>query len=232
MPPARRYPCAGSSKSSPTRDTSRLPWLQIETTYRARGPLPPGDPDRAEAAARAVDPRSMPPFAVVRAMVEHVPEFLRGEKTGEDILFAPTRLAALVRLLLQRQPALRDQQPPGRRGRRAGPSGGPAGDARRDRRRLGIGGPRGRRAARAGGPTAADRAIRVHRDRPDVPAPRRAHDPRPLSRPSRRVRPPRHGPGFRGAGRRRRGSPTSSTPSTRSTSPATSRRRSRASARR
>jgi SAM-dependent methyltransferase len=25
-------------------------------------------------------------------MVEHVPEFLRGEKTGEDILFAPTRL--------------------------------------------------------------------------------------------------------------------------------------------
>ena len=61
-------------------------------TYRARGPLPPGDPERAEAAARAVDPRSMPPFAVVRAMVEHVPEFLRGEKTGEDILFAPNRL--------------------------------------------------------------------------------------------------------------------------------------------
>ncbi len=61
-------------------------------SYRARGPLPPGDPDRAEAAARAVDPRSMPPFAVVRAMVEHVPEFLRGEKTGEDILFAPNRL--------------------------------------------------------------------------------------------------------------------------------------------
>ena len=26
-------------------------------------------------------------------MVEHVPEFLRGEKTGEDILFAPDRLA-------------------------------------------------------------------------------------------------------------------------------------------
>ncbi len=61
-------------------------------TFRARGPLPPGDPDRAEAAARAVDPHSMPPFAVVRAMVEHVPEFLRGEKTGEDILFAPNRL--------------------------------------------------------------------------------------------------------------------------------------------
>jgi len=63
-----------------------------ETRYRARGPLPPGDPDRAEARARSIDPRSMPPFAVVRAMVEHAPEFLRGEKTGEEILFSPARL--------------------------------------------------------------------------------------------------------------------------------------------
>lgn len=63
-----------------------------EARYRARGPLPPGDPDRAEARARAIDPRSMPPFTVVRAMVEHVPEFLRGEKTGEEILFSPARL--------------------------------------------------------------------------------------------------------------------------------------------
>jgi SAM-dependent methyltransferase len=61
-------------------------------TYRSRGPLPAGDPDRAEARARAIDPRSMPPFTVVRAMVEHVPEFLRGEKTGEEILFSPVRL--------------------------------------------------------------------------------------------------------------------------------------------
>jgi len=60
--------------------------------YRARGPLPPGDPDRAEARARALDPQALPAFAVVRAMVEHVPAFLRGEKTGEEILFAPARL--------------------------------------------------------------------------------------------------------------------------------------------
>ncbi|HKA36292.1 MAG TPA: class I SAM-dependent methyltransferase [Thermoanaerobaculia bacterium] len=60
--------------------------------YRARGPLPPGDPDEAEARARAIDPRSMPPFTVVRAMAEHVAEFLRGEKTGEEILFSPVRL--------------------------------------------------------------------------------------------------------------------------------------------
>jgi SAM-dependent methyltransferase len=63
-----------------------------DAVYRARGPLPPGDPDRAEAAARALDPRSLPPFAVVRAMVEHVPAFLAGEKTGEEILFSPARL--------------------------------------------------------------------------------------------------------------------------------------------
>ncbi len=63
-----------------------------ETVYRARGPLPHGDPDRAEAAARSLDPGSLPAFAVVRAMVEHVPEFLAGEKTGEEILFSPARL--------------------------------------------------------------------------------------------------------------------------------------------
>jgi SAM-dependent methyltransferase len=61
-------------------------------SYRARGPLPIGDPDRAEARAKAIDPRSIPPFTVVRAMVEHVPAFLRGEKTGEEILFSPSRL--------------------------------------------------------------------------------------------------------------------------------------------
>ena len=63
-----------------------------EALFRARGPLPPGDPDRAEAAARALDPRSMPPFTVVRAMAEHIPAFLKGERTGEDILFSPTKL--------------------------------------------------------------------------------------------------------------------------------------------
>ena len=63
-----------------------------ELSFRARGPLSAGDPDRAESQARAVDPRSTPPFSVVRAMVEHIPAFLRGEKTGEEILFAPARL--------------------------------------------------------------------------------------------------------------------------------------------
>jgi SAM-dependent methyltransferase len=63
-----------------------------DAVFRARGPLPVGDPDRAEAAALALDPGSRPSFAVVRAMVEHVPAFLAGEKTGEEILFSPARL--------------------------------------------------------------------------------------------------------------------------------------------
>ena len=35
--------------------------------FRSRGPLPVGDPDRAEARARALDPRSAPPFASATA---------------------------------------------------------------------------------------------------------------------------------------------------------------------
>src|ERR1700751_5838456 len=52
-----------------------------ETLFRLRGNLPSGDPAAAEARAQAINARSMPPFRVVRAMVESIPEFLRGEKT-------------------------------------------------------------------------------------------------------------------------------------------------------
>ncbi|HEX7252047.1 MAG TPA: class I SAM-dependent methyltransferase [Thermoanaerobaculia bacterium] len=64
-----------------------------ETVFRSRASLPSGDPDAAEARAQAINARSMPPFRVVRAMVENIPEFLRGQKTGEEILFSPARLA-------------------------------------------------------------------------------------------------------------------------------------------
>jgi SAM-dependent methyltransferase len=64
----------------------------VDAVYRSRGTLPVGDPDRAEARARAIDAGSTPPFSVVRAMVEHVPAFLRGESSGEEILFSPARL--------------------------------------------------------------------------------------------------------------------------------------------
>ena len=60
--------------------------------YRSAGPLPVRDPGRSEARALALDPRSGPPFSVVNAMVEHVPAFLRGELSGEDVLFHPAKL--------------------------------------------------------------------------------------------------------------------------------------------
>ncbi|HMA17284.1 MAG TPA: class I SAM-dependent methyltransferase [Thermoanaerobaculia bacterium] len=63
-----------------------------DAVFRARGPLPVGDPGRAEARARALDPRSAPPFSVVHAMVDHVPNFLSGEESGEDVLFSPAKL--------------------------------------------------------------------------------------------------------------------------------------------
>src|SRR2546426_3494128 len=60
--------------------------------YRSRGTLPSGEPDRAEARSLAIDPQSAPAFAVVHAMVEHVPAFLRGELSGEEVLFHPAKL--------------------------------------------------------------------------------------------------------------------------------------------
>ena len=113
-----------------------------DPTFRARGPLPPGDPDLPETRARAIDPRSLPAFAVVRAMVEHVPEFLRGEKTGEEILFSPARLPLWFdyfsndNLLYQINNRLGAEAVV-----RALPAGRPR-HRRRDRRRLGLGGAR------------------------------------------------------------------------------------------
>jgi SAM-dependent methyltransferase len=63
-----------------------------DAVFRCAGPLPPGDPDRAQDRARAINARSMPPFAVVRAMVDRVGDFLSGQMTGEDILFSPAKL--------------------------------------------------------------------------------------------------------------------------------------------
>ena len=74
-------------------DHLRVEGAGADAVYRARGPLPVGDPERSEARARALDPRSAPPFSVVHAMVEHVPAFLRGELSGEEVLFHPAKLA-------------------------------------------------------------------------------------------------------------------------------------------
>jgi SAM-dependent methyltransferase len=73
-------------------DHLRIEGAGAEAVYRSRGPLRVGDPERSEARARAIDPRSLPPFSVVHAMVEHVPAFLRGELSGEEVLFQPAKL--------------------------------------------------------------------------------------------------------------------------------------------
>ena len=106
-----------SASSGESRDDSGEV-SRDDRIYTARGPLPPGDPDRAEAQARALDPGSAPAFAVVRAMVEHarVPPG-RADRRGDPL--RADAAAAVVRLLLQRQPPLPDQQPARRRGRGA-----------------------------------------------------------------------------------------------------------------
>ena len=73
-------------------DHLRVEGTGPDAVYRAPGPLRVGEPERSEARARAIDPRSAPPFSVVHAMVEHVPAFLRGELSGEEVLFQPAKL--------------------------------------------------------------------------------------------------------------------------------------------
>ena len=87
--------------------------------------------------------RSLPPFAVVRAMVEHVPEFLRGEKTGEEILFSPascrsgSTTSPTTTCSTRSTTAWAPKPSPARLPPHAA-------DDRRDRRRLGLGRPRAR----------------------------------------------------------------------------------------
>jgi len=90
--PRAEIPLAWFFRKLAAEDLLSVEGSGAQARYRSRGPLPPGQPDRAEALARSIDPRSIPPFTVVRAMVEHVPAFLRGEKTGEEILFSPAKL--------------------------------------------------------------------------------------------------------------------------------------------
>ena len=166
--PRAEVPLAGSSPSSPPPATStRLgperPDASTAPAARCRRATPTA-PRRRRAPSI---PRSLPAFAVVRAMVEHVPAFLRGEKTGEEILFSPARLPLWFdyfsndNLLYQINNRLGAEAvaralPATRRG-----------DRRRDRRRLGLG--RARRSAsgwratprcRASGGTSSPRSSR------------------------------------------------------------------------
>jgi len=59
--------------------------------YRARGPLPELDPAPVREQQRELDAGWLPSYAMADIVAEHYPAFLRGELTGEEILFSPAR---------------------------------------------------------------------------------------------------------------------------------------------
>ena len=68
--------------------------MPAEDSARFRRLLPlPADPETPKRRALAIDPSSAPGFAVVDELSQHIEEFFRGEKTGEEILFSPGRLS-------------------------------------------------------------------------------------------------------------------------------------------
>ena len=60
---------------------------------RLEGPLPALDAGPALAEQRAHDARCLPSFTVAETAARDYPAFLRGERTGEEVLFAPARLS-------------------------------------------------------------------------------------------------------------------------------------------
>jgi SAM-dependent methyltransferase len=60
--------------------------------FVARVPIPPGD-SGAKEKALAVSPGCAPGFAVVEVLAESIEDFFAGRKSGEEILFAPSRLS-------------------------------------------------------------------------------------------------------------------------------------------
>lgn len=65
-----------------------------ETRYKLPGDLPELDADAVRAAQSKHDPSAIPSYAIAALAAEHYPEVLRGETTGERVLFGPDRIAA------------------------------------------------------------------------------------------------------------------------------------------
>ena len=64
--------------------------------FRAQQALPPADPAPLAAEQREHDPACLPSYVLAEAAARDYPAFLRGRLTGEEILFAPTRLPLWV----------------------------------------------------------------------------------------------------------------------------------------
>jgi SAM-dependent methyltransferase len=68
----------------------------VGTRFRAAHVLPPLDPAPLVAEQRAHDPACLPSYTLAETAARDYPAFLRGERSGEEILFAPARLSLWV----------------------------------------------------------------------------------------------------------------------------------------
>jgi SAM-dependent methyltransferase len=62
--------------------------------YRLPGDLPELDVASVRAAQERHDPSTLPSYAIAALAAEHYPAVLRGETTGESVLFSPDRIGA------------------------------------------------------------------------------------------------------------------------------------------
>ena len=62
--------------------------------YRLLGDLPELDPESVRAAQTKHDPSALPSYAIAALAAAHYPAVLRGETTGERVLFGPERIGA------------------------------------------------------------------------------------------------------------------------------------------
>ena len=62
--------------------------------YRLPGDLPELDAESVRAAQALHDPSALPSYAIAALAAAHYPQVLRGETTGESVLFGPERIGA------------------------------------------------------------------------------------------------------------------------------------------
>jgi SAM-dependent methyltransferase len=67
-----------------------------DARFSADGPLPHLDPAPLRDAQRREDPTWLPSYVLAETVAQDYPAFLRGERTGEDVLFSPARLRLWV----------------------------------------------------------------------------------------------------------------------------------------
>lgn len=60
--------------------------------FWSRAPLPTPDPSEVEERQRVLDPSALPSYRVADVAAAHYPAFLRGETSGEAVLFGPNHL--------------------------------------------------------------------------------------------------------------------------------------------